>query len=141
MAKPGRTWDFLILFYMGFYLIMTLATILKISVQMHSPYSYSWCINWQHICNCMIYVLIFSVMQLCCDVEACCQSVYMPWKVYKIFRENFDVVKMCADNRMISGHCSKILILLNVLPSHLTTLYYLYQKCYIFQSFSQTNHT
>ena len=44
----------------------------------------------------------FSVVQLFCDVDACCQLVYMPWKLYKIIHEDFDLVKMCADNRMIS---------------------------------------
>ena len=50
----------------------------------------------------MVHVLIFSMVHLCCDVEACCHPVYMPWKVYKVIHDNFDVVKMLADNRMIS---------------------------------------
>jgi len=50
----------------------------------------------------MIYVLIFSVVQLFCDAEVCSQSVYMCWKLYKVINKDFDLVKMCADNRMIS---------------------------------------
>ena len=87
---------------MGFHLTPVLGTILKIFVQMHCSYSYWWCMNWQHIFDCIIYVIIFSFVQLFCDVEACCLSVYLPWKLCKIIHEDFDFVKMCADSHMIS---------------------------------------